>query len=505
MLVNKTVKMKWHYKNKEWYETKGYIFTKWNDEFEVKVEDLSDGSYVKVDIKCDGCGEILKNIAWKNYLRYVHEDGKYYCRRCGTRLFGMKKTTQTRLKNSISFGQWCYNNLSEYVADIIIDRWDNDLNIDKYGNKLTPFDVSFSSKGIDGKGYWFKCLEHPEHGSKQKDIDSFTSGQEGSIKCNLCNSISTTHPHLVKYFVNPEDAYKYSFGSSKKVPMKCPDCGYKKDTLISDFVRLGFSCKKCSDKIPYPEKFMFNVLEQLLDKHFKSQLTKTTLNWCSNYMYDFYLDDINCIIETHGDQHYKENEKWNMSLVDIMQNDKDKEELAKRNRIDNYIIIDCRKSEMEWIKKNIMKSDLPKLLNFKEEDINWLKAHEWACHSLVKVMCDLWNSGIKISGIADIFKINSVTVRVYLKKGAELMWCNYDALEGKRINSKKVICLATKEVFNSMVEAGQHYDIHKTSISACCRKRIKSTGKLPNGTKLTWMYYNEYLQTFTHSNSGIIA
>lgn len=39
-LISKTVMVRWHSINKKWYESKGYIYTKYKDEFEVKVEDL---------------------------------------------------------------------------------------------------------------------------------------------------------------------------------------------------------------------------------------------------------------------------------------------------------------------------------------------------------------------------------------------------------------------------------------------------------------------------------
>lgn len=61
MLITKIVITKWHNTNKKWYESKGYIYTKWLGEFEVKVEDLPNGSHARISVQCDGCGEILEN------------------------------------------------------------------------------------------------------------------------------------------------------------------------------------------------------------------------------------------------------------------------------------------------------------------------------------------------------------------------------------------------------------------------------------------------------------
>ena len=64
-IISKTVKVKWHPTNKKHYEELGYIFTKWGDEFEVKVEDLTKGSTVMVKYECNRCGQY-------KYLKYYH-------------------------------------------------------------------------------------------------------------------------------------------------------------------------------------------------------------------------------------------------------------------------------------------------------------------------------------------------------------------------------------------------------------------------------------------------
>lgn len=495
MLLTETATVRWEYKTKKWYESKGYVFTKWKEEFEINVEDLPIGSHVPVDIQCDECGEI-KSIPWKSYKRSLKEDETYYCQKCASRLYGNENKRKSRLKNGVSFYEWCYRNLPKEVADIILSRWDYNLNIDGNGNILTPKDVSYGTRGFNKKGYWFKCLDHPEHESEQKSINHFTSGTKGSLNCHKCNSISITYPELIKLLVNKEDALKYSAGSDKKVLMKCPNCGYKKEIVVPRLLNQGFGCPCCSDGISYPEKFIFSLIGQL-NINFKYQLTKTTFKWCNNYRYDFYIKNINCIVETHGIQHYEEVRDWDL-LQKTQENDKQKEELAKNNCIYEYIVLDCRKSTIEWIKKGVMQSELPNLLNFKEEDIDWLKCHEYACNSLVKIVCDLWNTGIKIiSEIADILKLNKVTIRKYLKQGAEIEWCDYDPIKAskdKKYLNKTVICLTTGKIFASIKDAKNKNNI--TNISSCCIGISKSAGKHPiTGEKLVWAYYNSSIQS----------
>jgi len=319
-------------------------------------------------------------------------------------------------------------------------------------------------------------------------------------KVGLTNCLATKRPDLIKYLKNKDDGYKYTRCSYVDIIVKCPECGNEKNMKISNLSTKGFSCNKCGDGISYPEKFMFNVLNQLNLK-FKTQLNKFIFKWCGNYKYDFYILDFNSIIETHGIQHYKQSTRGRL-LKEEQQNDNIKMELALDNEINSYIIIDCRKSELEWIKNSIMQSDLPRLLNFKEEDIDWLKCHEYACNSLVKVVCDMWNDGMENTQIiANELNFNKSTVVEYLKMGEIIGLCNYDAkaernkgLILKRENSKKqVVLLNTGEVFSSIGEAGRKYNIFSASISNCCRNKTQSAGEL-NNEKMKWLYYKDYLE-----------
>lgn len=127
MLLTKTVKMKWNPNIKKYYEQRHYIYTKMGDEFEVKVEDLQDGSHVLVDVKCDGCGELRKGVIWQHYINLLHEGGTYYCQKCASKLFGVEKQIKTKLEKSKSFYDWCYENLSKEKADDIILRWEKHI------------------------------------------------------------------------------------------------------------------------------------------------------------------------------------------------------------------------------------------------------------------------------------------------------------------------------------------------------------------------------------------
>lgn len=58
--------------------------------------------------------------------------------------------------------------------------------------------------------------------------------------------------------------------------------------------------------------------------------------------------------------------------------------------------------------------------------------------------------------------------------------------------NKRVRCLETNEIFNSVAEAGKKYLVHSTSIHRCCTGNQKSAGKCPEtGEKLHWEYVED--------------
>jgi len=350
-----------------------------------------------IKFQCDGGGVTVERERG-SYRKRTKADGMHYCIKCA--LGGRKRW--------VSFYEWCYLNLSKEKADGILLRWDYEMNI-RNGIVLSPKDVGHGSAGSNRKGYWFKCLEHPEHESEQKNINSITSGKQSSIDCRQCNPIAMTRPDLVRFLVNIEDSLKYLPGMTMKIPMKCPECEYLKEMSPNCLSRRNsIACTRCSDGVSYPEKFMFNVLEQL-GVSFKIQLSKTTFSWCGDVKYDFYINGLN--------------DRKGVSLIKTQKNDGYKEQLARGNGVEHYIALNCSESSMQWIKNRILRSELPQLLKFKESDVDWVKSGREACSSFVKKACALWNSGVQnVTKIADEMKFGKCTITRYLKQGAKIGW-----------------------------------------------------------------------------------
>ena len=63
-------------------------------------------------------------------------------------------------------------------------------------------------------------------------------------------------------------------------------------------------------------------------------------------------------------------------------------------------------------------------------------------------------------------------------------------------SSRKIICITTDKVFDCIKDAGAFYNCDNSGISKCCRGKEKHCGKLQDGTKLSWMYYEDYEKIF---------
>lgn len=244
----------------------------------------------------------------------------------------------------------------------------------------------------------------------------------GQIVVKGINTLGDKRPDLIQYFENHEDAFRVlPRTDNRKISIICPLCNNKIKITPDHLTTRGLICRKCNDGFSYPEKFIYNLLQQM-NVRFITQLNSSHFDWIGSFRYDFYLSDYNCIIETHGGQHYngiKEEE-----LKKIQDNDKNKKELAEKNGV-NYVVLDCRESTIDWIKNSIYNSLLLSLFDL--SNINWQECHKYSINSLVKTVSDCWNEhqdwSIKI--ICDYVGLKKSTIVKYLKQAKELGWCDY--------------------------------------------------------------------------------
>lgn len=271
----------------------------------------------------------------------------------------------------------------------------------------------------------------------------------GHITAVGINDIPTTSPEYVKYFPNGYDeAKKYSVNSNAQINPFCPECSktLNKKVYIYNMIRQGIGCD-CGDGCSYPEKFFIEFLRQAkVDYVF--QANKSILEWANKYKYDFFIPHFNTIVETHGNQHYQD--AWD-SIEATRKNDNIKEQLAISNSIKHYKVIDCRVSDLNYIKTNILNSGLLDILNIDQHIIDWNQCSKYATKNLVKEVCNYWNENYNIESTQNIaihFNMDRHTIQRYLVTGNKHGWCNppYSPQITKKIASQKAALHFNKKV-----------------------------------------------------------
>lgn len=397
----------------------GTIHVKRGTQLTVKVEDLPDGSNLELTKICDDCDKPISNQPYYAIIGYRKSgDGKDRCQDCGSIQAGKNRKNNMAYENSLEY--FALNNNKEYLLNEFSDK-----------NNKSLKDISYGT----GDEYLWNC---PKCGNEYPMV--VTQRTSRDFSCPYCcvpskkiligfNDLWTTHPHIANLLTDNEKGYKLSFGSDRKEKFKCDKCGSINEKSVNYVVNYGFTCT-CSDGISYPEKFMMSVLDQINIDY----IPQKTFKWSEKKRYDFYIQNLNLIIEIHGQQHYK----WtgfNRSLEEEQQNDKYKMNLAISNDINEYIVIDCRMSNLDYIKNSILNSKLNGIFNF--EKIDWKNAYEFAMKSLVKTVCDLFNNGITdTKQLGKMVKLNKSTIVKYLKQGNEIGWCNYNTNRIKRSKYK---------------------------------------------------------------------
>lgn len=296
----------------------------------------------------------------------------------------------------------------------------------------------------------------------QEFTQHYTNLENNNFQCPKCRKIKTIqrgeliykqYPDLIEWFVDKKIPYIYGSKSKEKTKIKCPDCGFEEYITIVDFIKRKSHCKNCAqDTISFPNKILREFLKQV-ESQVDETKTEYRKDWCKPYFYDGYfkIDEKEYLIEMHGEQHYKEIGLFNN--YNQKENDKKKIKLAKENNKE-LIIIDCRKSDFNFIKDNIIKSKLSKILDLSK--INWEIIAQNSSKNYVKIVCDLYNNGESVIQISKELFLERHTILKMLKLGAECNWTNYKPIPVSESSKKKVLLtneeLNFQQVFNSRKE-----------------------------------------------------
>lgn len=330
--------------------------------------------------------------------------------------------------------------------------------------EVLSFEVKFRGNITTRKEtfYTVKCKEcgYVKETALQKNTGCACCANKIVVKG--VNDINTTHPHIGKMLKSYEEGYNYTIGTRIKLSFICPHC---QSEIVKSPYKLSIgeaSCQYCRDTIPFGEKLIREILKERNIEYTHDVRTK----WSGSKRYDFHIPSLNMIIETHGSQHYGVEGSWNKTEENYLQqveNDKYKEEIAFKNGIEHYIVLDTSVADIDYVLNQITNlSYLNSIL--KVEELNKEELYIKIAKPLMLEAVEIWER-MEMKGenptssmIAKEIGKSRTWVKNTLKKANELGLCSYttDIAEERRKetcrnkNSRKII--ATNRVTGEVVE-----------------------------------------------------
>ena len=336
MILTKTLLVKWNGSQRKYYESKGYVFTKFNDEFECKFEDIPHASDKFVDCQCDYCGKIY-SVQIKKHYRNTQIIQKDACKDCA----GIKNKEVKLFK----YGR----------AGLI-----SESSRKKYYQRVNPMRIQNYNCAIDlfkKKGYLmmptiyvgndtklpYICPEHSDKGIQWITYSHLKNGR-GCRYCGMKNahaSMRYTYDE-VKDFIECNGKNKllsstYTGYNDYNLNVTCEVCGNVYRTSLGFFLKGQTLCKECT--CSNGERQILTYLKNKNIDYIKEH-EFCTCYWDNPLRFDFYLPEYNIAIEFDGEQHYKpirfsgeSQEEANDNFINTQLRDEAKNKHCKDNSI----------------------------------------------------------------------------------------------------------------------------------------------------------------------------
>lgn len=303
------------------------------------------------------------------------------------------------------------------------------------------------------------------------------------------NLITESDTWMIQYIKGGyEVAKNYCSKSNKKITFKCPHCGHEFDRTVAYVKMYGFHCQCCDDGVSYPNKFSYELLNQLKYMYGLNNVQhEYSPKWSGKRRYDNYFEynGKSYILEMDGGFH--KNGVYTISpygLEERKNADIEKDKMAMEHNIE-VIRIDCEPSTFENIRNNIINSKLSELFDI--STIEWDKCNLFAMHNIVKDVCDKFkdNPNLTTGELGKMFDVYATTIATYLKKGTTLGWCNYDP-KVERTKYQPLRYGHAIDVYD--IETDKHYSFPSV-------KQAESKSKEMFGTLLAHTMIQKYKDT----------
>lgn len=226
---NEEVKIKWNPKTKDYYESKGYVFSGYRHYFTVKLEDLLLNSNEKITATCDcpGCNN-TQIVPYRNYNKIITKRGMYMCKDCVRKENLDKRTQITHERLYNLFLDKC-----EGHGAIPITTFEEFKGCNDDVKYICPIHglVSTSMRNISGENAWCRLCGNMKIGKdKMLTIDEVKDRVESKN-----NNI----------LLNPEE---YSGFNTRNLRVLCGSCHNEFITSLSSITNGNGRCYSCGQK-----------------------------------------------------------------------------------------------------------------------------------------------------------------------------------------------------------------------------------------------------------------
>lgn len=265
------------------------------------------------------------------------------------------------------------------------------------------------------KHYTLQCEKGHQYDVKEEYLKA------GRLRtCKKCNHppIIDSDPDFAAWFVDPSIPLLRSRGCHDKADFYCQRCGkiVRGKSISNVHKRRQVPCPYCANGVSYPERYMIALLEQLRVPFVHQHTVRFTRDGHNrNYKYDFYDPERQLVIETHGQQHMEPGafeRLGGQTLEMIQQNDAEKEHYATRVLDLKYVALDCRRSDPNWIRREVIN----KLSFYPLESVDWYTVQVSASKSLILQLISLSKQGYTQKQIGEIVHMSPSTISVKLQK-----------------------------------------------------------------------------------------
>ena len=250
-ILSETVIAKWNGNNRKHYEGKGYIYTKLNNTFEVKVDDLTHTSSIYVKVQCDSClKELKEEQKFANvYVNMNKHEGLYICNECSLIINGKNRRSNTK-------------KFKKQVYDLVGEEYTVLGEYELANNKIL-----MRHNCVDCGNYeWGITPAHFLNGRRCPKCANNIKFTLDDIKAKL----KISHPNIKVLSEFYKKVGITDIRDTHYINCKCTIDGNEWSATVASILS-GCNCPKCR------AKFMTDLLRFDLD-YVKEELTKTNKN-----------------------------------------------------------------------------------------------------------------------------------------------------------------------------------------------------------------------------------